>query len=149
MATVCDVTYFIIHHEKKITNLRLNELLYYVQGIHLAAAGKPLFDEEIQAWDSGPVVASVYTEYHDQFGNNPVLSEQIAEPKALTLEEQKLLEQVLQEFGAYTGFQLVALVQKPGTPWSTARARGDHIISKKEMQDYFSKKISEEKSEKV
>ena len=35
------------------SNLKLQKLLYYVQGVHLAAFETPLFDEEIVAWDLG------------------------------------------------------------------------------------------------
>lgn len=43
-----------------VTNLKLQKLLYYAQGFHLAVYGEPLFEEEIQAWAHGPVIPSVY-----------------------------------------------------------------------------------------
>ena len=33
-----------------ITNLKLQKLLYYAQGFHLALYAKPLFNEQIKAW---------------------------------------------------------------------------------------------------
>ena len=39
-----------------LTNLRLQKLLYYVQGWSLGERGRPMFREEIQAWRYGPVV---------------------------------------------------------------------------------------------
>ena len=42
-----------------VSNLKLQKLLYYVQGFHLAVFGEPLFEEEIEAWMYGPVVPSV------------------------------------------------------------------------------------------
>ncbi|MGH3938156.1 MAG: Panacea domain-containing protein [Pseudonocardiaceae bacterium] len=39
---------------------KLHKLLYYCQGHHLAVHGKPLFDETIEAWDMGPVVAELW-----------------------------------------------------------------------------------------
>jgi uncharacterized phage-associated protein len=38
-----------------LTHMRLQKLLYYVQGWSLAATGERFFDGEIQAWTHGPV----------------------------------------------------------------------------------------------
>ncbi len=46
-----------------ISNLKLQKLLYYAQGIFLAINDEPLFEEPILAWAHGPVVESVYHEY--------------------------------------------------------------------------------------
>ncbi|MEJ2853748.1 MULTISPECIES: Panacea domain-containing protein [unclassified Saccharothrix] len=54
-----------------LTNLKLQKLLYYAQGHHLAWAGAPLFKEELQAWSHGPVVPEVYRAFRD-FGGDPI-----------------------------------------------------------------------------
>lgn len=46
-----------------ISNLKLQKLLYYAQGIHLAVTGEILFEEDVLAWKSGPVVQEVYDMY--------------------------------------------------------------------------------------
>ena len=33
-----------------LTNLKLQKLLYYQQGYHLAAFGTPLFEENVESW---------------------------------------------------------------------------------------------------
>ena len=52
-----------IEHGDTISNLKLQKMLYYMQGFHLAFFDTPLFDDEIYAWQYGPVVPSVYNEY--------------------------------------------------------------------------------------
>lgn len=47
--------------------MKLHRLLYYSQAWHLAWEGKPLFDDEIQAWANGPVVASIYELHRGEF----------------------------------------------------------------------------------
>ena len=42
---------------------RLNKLLYYAQGHSLGETGEPLFSNNVDAWNYGPVVAVVYTNY--------------------------------------------------------------------------------------
>lgn len=143
MAEVKDVAEYLIAQEGSITNLRLNELLYYAQGMSIATTGEPLFDEEIQAWDCGPVVESVYLQYHNEFKNALILPQKKSVEDSLTKAEREILQRVLQRFGNCTGFELISLVQKFGTPWQRARAHGESIISLEEMQTYFTEKFSE------
>ena len=55
----------------QISNLKLQKLLYYLQGFSLVVNNKPLFPEAIEAWTHGPVVASVYHKY-SKYGNNHI-----------------------------------------------------------------------------
>ncbi|MDB6118895.1 MAG: putative prophage protein, partial [Verrucomicrobiaceae bacterium] len=54
-----------------ISNLKLQKLLYYAQGFHLALTGAPLFEEDIQAWVHGPVVREVWQAFN-QYGANGI-----------------------------------------------------------------------------
>ena len=58
MATVFDFANFFIDLANKtdddyITNLKLNKLLYFAQGVSLARTNNPLFQEAIEAWKFG------------------------------------------------------------------------------------------------
>jgi uncharacterized phage-associated protein len=55
-----------------LSNLKLQKLLYYAQGHHLATRGTRLFDDRIQAWSHGPVVPDVYHEYKS-FGSADIV----------------------------------------------------------------------------
>ncbi|WP_458690543.1 Panacea domain-containing protein [Nocardia tengchongensis] len=57
--------------DAEVSNLQVQKLLYYAQGHSLATSGRPLFDEPIEAWADGPVVADLY---HDLqlFGHDPI-----------------------------------------------------------------------------
>ncbi len=46
--------------EADSSNLKIQKLLYYAQGHYLAARGRTLFSDPIQAWSHGPVVPAVY-----------------------------------------------------------------------------------------
>ena len=46
--------------QEQITQMKLHKLLYYAAGWHLGFTGEPLFDEDIEAWQYGPVVPSIY-----------------------------------------------------------------------------------------
>ncbi len=46
-----------------ITNLRLQKLLYFLQGEFLKERNARLIREDFYAWQLGPVIPSVYSEY--------------------------------------------------------------------------------------
>ena len=58
-------------NEGSITNMKLNKLLYFAQAWSLTKYGEPLFEEEIQAWQHGPVVPSIYKAFRI-CGYNPI-----------------------------------------------------------------------------
>jgi uncharacterized phage-associated protein len=49
--------------QRHLSNLKLQKLLYYAQGLYLAAYGSPLFRDAIIAWQYGPVIPSLYSKY--------------------------------------------------------------------------------------
>ena len=65
---------FCNEHGDVLTNLKLQRMLYYVQGWHLGLYGSPLFDEPFEAWIHGPVIPEIYRHYQ-AFGFNPIESD--------------------------------------------------------------------------
>lgn len=62
-----DVARYIINYsckiDKKVTNLKLQKLLYYVQAAFLQEQENKCFEDELLNWDYGPVVRAVYDEF--------------------------------------------------------------------------------------
>src|SRR5690348_2726800 len=56
---------------ESISPLKLQKLLYFGHGWHLAITGEPLLSERIRAWKYGPVVESIYYQFR-RFGNRPI-----------------------------------------------------------------------------
>ncbi len=126
--------------ETDITNLKLNKLCYYAQGWSLVVLGSPLFEEEIQAWDYGPVVPEVYHTYK-VCGKNP-----IGEPadsfdeSRLTADELNLLVDVFNSYARYSPSELVNMTHVANGPWKNAyEERMNHSISLDMMKNYFDK----------
>ena len=67
-----DVAKFFIQYYRNnhmlITNPMLSKLLYFAQGHCLIEHNRSLFNEKIEAWESGPVVPVIYEKYKG-FGN--------------------------------------------------------------------------------
>lgn len=143
MLQSADVARFFImlanqREDDNITNLKLNKLLYYAQGVQLARTGEPLFNEPIEAWRLGPVVPSVYHTYK-VCGSNPIpYEDEPIQTKDLNEDELNTLLDVVQEFGQFTGSKLVDMTHEPGTPWEIVYyGKYDKTIPIDLIQAYF------------
>jgi len=120
-----------------ISNMKLQKLLYYQQGFHLAYFGTPLFDEEIEAWMYGPVVPCVYEHFKakDNFGiefSGNVIS--------LSTEEESLFNEVFRVYGKYSATGLIEMTHNE-TPWKSTIAKVGSVISKEKMKIFFKKRL--------
>lgn len=121
-----------------ITNLKLQKLLYYEQGYHLACFGKPLFKEEILAWQYGPVVREAYDAF-SEFGGK-ALSVQGDVYSFRNKEEEALFEEVFEAYNKYSASYLVEMTHSE-TPWKSVPTKTDSVISKESMTAFFKKKV--------
>lgn len=119
---------------ERLTNLKLQKMLYYQQGYHLAAFGTPLFEEEVEAWMYGPVVPCVYDVY-SHYGSETL--PEANNPIELLEEEEILFNQVYQ---AYRDFSAIGLMNRTHNeqPWLQAlpHDRGT-VISCESMKSFF------------
>ena len=115
-----------------ISNLKLQKLLYYAQGIHLALYETPLFSDPIEAWQYGPVVDSVYQTYKCngadaiKIFDNPV--ENFSE------QEEGTLQFVEKTFGQFSAWKLMDMTHEE-TPWKETPINEEIQLDK--IQRYF------------
>ena len=133
MTSALDVARYIVNisyqYQYAISNLKLQKLLYFCQAVFLVdSKGKtPCFPEEIEAWDFGPVVPSVYRAFKKYGGNNiPKVSEK----------DRKKINEVIIHFGKFTASKLVDITHHQ-KPWMNAYYKNEDIISKKAIYEYF------------
>lgn len=119
--------------EEATTNLKLQKLLYYAQGIHLAVFDEPLFGDEIHAWSYGPVVESVYQRFKS-FGADPIRVDFHVPNDVLNLEIRHFLLNIFQYFGAYPAVKLMQFTHAE-TPWKSATPNA--IIAKETLKMFF------------
>jgi uncharacterized phage-associated protein len=124
-----------------ISNLKLQKLVYYAQGFHLALTGKPLFDDEIEAWAHGPVVPSLYHEYKDHKAC-AIKSPDDFDPSCIPSDVRALLDEVYTVYGQFSAWKLRNLTHEE-KPWIDAYDK-TVIIPKKAMKEYFSNLIEHE-----
>lgn len=124
--------------EGTICNMKLQKMLYYMQGFHLAFFDKPLFDEEIEAWMYGPVVPSVYETYKS-YGNSGIEFKEDATIE-LTQEEKSLFDEVYRVYGIYSAIGLMNLTHSE-TPWKSVTPGVGNVIDKEIMKQFFKQRI--------
>ncbi|MFI5396775.1 MAG: Panacea domain-containing protein [Candidatus Binatia bacterium] len=148
MARAFDVARFLIQlaewedEPEYLSHLRLQKLLYYVQGWSLALRGKPMFNESIEAWAHGPVVKDLYPVFAG-YGFDPIPPKDFSGEIRLTNDEKKFVCQVWESYKGYSATSLRAMThQEP--PWMEARrgygpaARCNHEINHPSMKRFFS-----------
>lgn len=136
---------YIFEKLEEITPLMLQKLLYFIQGVYSALYGRPIFEEDCRAWVHGPVYPEVYELFRD-FKYNPIEDARFAllngTKDALTDNEKRVIELVVNTFGMYGGKVLEKITHNE-EPWIEARkGYGDsipsnEILSKERIMQYY------------
>lgn len=121
-----------------MTNLKLQKLLYYAQGFHLAMYGKPLFDKKIEAWIYGPVVPYVFKKYKE-YGNNAIPSNRDG-VDGIDDETKALLDEVYTVYGQFSASALRDIV-KSEAPYFKTPIRG--VIEHNVLAEFFQSRIND------
>ena len=121
-----------------IDDLKLNKLLFYTQGWSLARSGKTLFDDEIEAWDYGPVAPDVYHTFKG-YKSNPITEPTFDfDESSLTADELELVLDVYSYYGKYTSRTLVNMTHEKDTPWRKVYVPGQNVpIPEPLMKEHF------------
>lgn len=92
--------------ESLLSNLKLQKLVYYAQGLYLVLFKKPLFNESIEAWTYGQVIPDLYHMYKD-YGKKGIPAPDGYNPEiVLTQEDREFLNEVYDVFGQFTAVRL-------------------------------------------
>ncbi|MCB2409406.1 Panacea domain-containing protein [Hymenobacter lucidus] len=126
-----------------ITNLKLQKLVYYAQGFHLAMYDKPLFADPIEAWQYGPVVSELYHAYKQNGSQiiTPTNSYEFSDK--FTKEQEELLSEVNEVYGQFSGMKLMNMTHEE-RPWIEAIETKAQQINPYTMQSYFKEQLIEE-----
>lgn len=128
---------------RPISNLMLQRILYFVQGISLARFGKPAFEDDIIAWIASPIVEEPYYEYC-MWGCLDIYRMPKKEtfnkmPKELSL----LIRSVYHKAITYSVLEINWAICNKDTPYDKAYRRRPYeanlVIHKAELEDYFKK----------
>lgn len=111
---------------KPVSQLKLQKLVYFAHGWHLAIKDEPLIEERIEAWEFGPVVHNIYRKAK-KYGRDPIPekldgnlypdSPEDAEIPTSDTSTRNLLNRVWESYKDYTAGQLSAMTHKSDWAW--------------------------------
>ena len=119
-------------HGISMTHMKLQKLLYYAQAYVIGMTGIPLFSNEIQAWQHGPVVPDVYSKY-SKYGHKT-----IAEFEDVDIPEEYsgLIEMLMSDKGSYSASTLREMTHEEPV-WQNAYLNSSREINLATVSDYF------------
>ena len=126
--------------DSDLTPWKLQKLLYYAQGHHLAEFGEPLFEDDFIAWEQGPVVPRCHHHLKTYLGENhdliglSVVERDPTHPKHITEVIDCFLKRVMTYYNRYSPWGLRTMIQEEG-PWLHTQ-NGD-IISREALKQFF------------
>jgi len=126
-------------YDERLSNLKLQKLLYYAQGFHLALFNKSLFNEKIEAWEHGPVVPDIYYEYK-RYGARGIPTPGNIDFDKYDNKTTELLDEIYDVFGQFSAWKLRNFTHAE-PPWIKAMKSKSKVIIKKSMKEYFKKRI--------
>lgn len=108
-----------------LTPMQVLKLVYIAHGWMLGLYGRPLIRDDVQAWQYGPVISSLYNALR-QYGGGAVTA-QVRAPinDNLDEEEDDVIRQVYSEYGSFSGPALSRLTHAGGTPWALTYVPGE------------------------
>lgn len=140
------------------SNLRLQRLLYFIDGYYMAVHGKDLFREDFRAWKYGPAVQEVYFLFlpngadsipKEKYENKEtaVFSDTTKKvsfklshwnPDVISEGDRSFIDNIVNLLSYYDDFTLVNISHDPSGPWSRHYdGSSKSIIPKEEICSYF------------
>lgn len=134
--TIAD--YVITYYDKTdwvISNLKLQKVLYFLQAQHLVSTDKKLFEDEIEAWDFGPVVPEVYREYAI-FGGASIPGFMKQMPH-IAKDDARIINPMLDKLRNYSATDLTQLTLNQN-PWLRNHSKySSRVIPANEIKEFF------------
>lgn len=136
---IMDAAHYLVYlsyHDKRnsLTPLKLQKLLYLAQGWSYVWDNRPLFLDEFEAWQYGPVNLEVYN-YFKRYRRNEIPAFEGDRHVNMSKDERETLDAIWDSYGSYSAFDLVEMTHLQ-TPWKQAYAQ-NRIIYNHDIKQYF------------
>lgn len=130
--------------DNDVSNLKLQKLCYYAQGIITSMrGGEPLFNEPIDAWDHGPVVPELYHKYKVH-GADPIPVVTDFDVNQIDESDREVLDDIFEFYGQYSAWRLRNMTHEE-KPWIDAyKSEKGRRISVEALVAFFSPQIDED-----
>jgi uncharacterized phage-associated protein len=135
-----------------LTQISLLKILYFAHGWYLAAKGRPLVSQPIEAWKYGPVI-KVVKDAFKEFEGKPINKRaerlilqtgeiQMVRPD-LREEDAEFVESVFRQYRRFGAWELSDITHEQGSPWDAvwnpkiSSGRLGLRIRNDEIREYF------------
>ena len=119
---------------KSLTPLKLQKVLYLAQGWSYVWDDCPLFPDEFEAWQYGPVNVEVYNYFRD-YGREEIPECEGNDGELLDSDLRETLDFVWDKYCSYSAFELVKLTHKQ-EPWINAY-NNNETIKNSDIKRFF------------
>lgn len=128
--------------DNDLSNLKIQKLCYYAQGLVSAMRRAPLFSDRMEAWDHGPVIPSLY---RDQKAHK---SEPLPIPKDFDFEsidkaDRNALSDLYEYYGQFSAWRLRNMTHEE-KPWADAYKSANKVITFEALQEFFAPMVDED-----
>lgn len=143
-----------IDERRPCDQMKVHKLVYYAHAWFLGNGNGPLFEEDVEAWQYGPVVRSLYRRIY-RYGMSPI-TKLIKELNWDTAKEESplpskkyepFLERMWEIYGQWSGIALSNATHRDGEPWEIMYQNSDlsdkPIIRNSLIEQVFSQKVDE------
>lgn len=135
-----------IEEGKPLTQMKLQKMVYFAQGVHLALHKEPLIKDTFQAWKYGPVIPEIYQTYKF-YGSDPINDTDLLQLSQNEEKDLKSLDGIAKGTIDYTwdllkdtnAIKLSNWTHEDGSPWQKSFADGvnECEITNSDIQTYF------------
>lgn len=124
----CDVAKYVLKKctddGSPISNLQLQKILFFLQRDFLIQEGRPLFGDDIEAWQFGPVVPNVYYDYCI-YGANSISKSASSYISLVNDEDKRIANPIIEDKQNKYPWDLVEETHKPDGAWAYIYANGE------------------------
>jgi uncharacterized phage-associated protein len=122
--------------QKTLTPMQLIKLVYLAHAWMLAIYSRPLISEEVEAWQYGPVIPSLYHKIKE-YRSNPVEYINSEENDSIDDNSVDIINQVYEQYGRFSGIELSMLTHETGSPWEITWSNNKNTISNDLITYYY------------
>ena len=149
--------YILIESKKlgrQLSPMQVNKLVYISHGYNLGLRGKALISDQVEAWQFGPVIPSIYHSFKhykkDPIERLSVCGTSIDDLEGIdkrldvihdTVDKEgiQIINCVIDEYGSLSGNQLSSSTHRKGTPWEETYVKNQFYtkIPNQKIQEYY------------
>ena len=94
--------------QELLSNMKLQKLMYYAQGLYLVLNDTQLFKDKLEAWTYGPVIPNLYHKYKEH-GANGIPANPKFDPLSIDEDTRDFLDEIYEVFGQFSAIRLMEI----------------------------------------